>query len=111
MVNGFPLRLRKNIGQRNIHQYKFRHYCRTVVISLGVFSEIENHCNLNNKELRSRLRKFGSVLAEYNADAKDIKISMKFVTKRCSVSSVQLRDIGGAGISLVFRVSDTRQSI
>ncbi len=69
MVNSFPLRLRKNIGQRNVHQYKFRHYCRTVVISLGVVSEIENHCNLNNKEQASKI---WQRLAEYNADAKDI---------------------------------------
>ena len=60
------------------------------MISLGVVSEIENHCNLNNKEQASKI---WQRLAEYNADAKDIKISMKFVTKRCSVSSVQLRDI------------------
>ncbi len=39
------------------------------MISLGVVSEIENHCNLNNKEQASKI---WQRLAEYNADAKDI---------------------------------------
>jgi hypothetical protein len=64
-----PEDIRNRIEQRTIHQYKFRHYCRTVTILLGIVSEIENHCKLNNKE---QAVKVWERLAEYNADAKDI---------------------------------------
>jgi len=39
------------------------------VILLGIVSEIENDCNLNNKEQASKI---WQCLAEYNADAKDL---------------------------------------
>jgi hypothetical protein len=45
-----PEHHRRNVEDRNIHQYKFHHYCRTILTLLGIISEIEIHCNLNNKE-------------------------------------------------------------
>jgi hypothetical protein len=64
-----PEHLRKNVEERTIHQYKFRHFCRTVITLLGIISEIEIHCNLNNRE---QAVKIWQRLAEYNADAKDV---------------------------------------
>ena len=64
-----PDHLRRNVEDRTIHQYKFRHVCRTVVTLLGIVSEIEIHCNLTNKE---QAVKIWERLVEYSADAKDI---------------------------------------
>jgi hypothetical protein len=64
-----PEEIRKQIEQRNIHQYKFQQYCRTVVTLLGIASEIEMYCKLDNSE---QLLKLWALLAGYNADAKDV---------------------------------------
>jgi len=64
-----PEHVRRNVEDRNIHQYKFHHYCRTILTLLGIISEIEIHCNLNNKE---QAVKVWERLAEYHADTKDI---------------------------------------
>jgi len=64
-----PEHIRKQIEDRNIHQYKFRQFCRTVVSLLGIISEIETYCSLNNRE---QLSKVWATLAGYNADAKDV---------------------------------------
>jgi hypothetical protein len=64
-----PDRIRTRVKERTIHQYKFRHFCRTVIALLGVISEIENYCHLNNKE---QAAKVWERLAEYNEDAKEI---------------------------------------
>ena len=58
------------------------------MILLGIVSEIENDCNLNNKEQASKI---SQRLAEYNGDAKDIyEIPYKTML---GWSSGQLRDI------------------
>ncbi len=31
-----PERVRRNVEDRNIHQYKFHHYCRTILTLLGI---------------------------------------------------------------------------
>jgi hypothetical protein len=64
-----PDHLRKKVENRTIHQYKFNHYSRTVITVLGIVSEIEMHCNLNNKE---QITKVWQRLAEYSPDAKEI---------------------------------------
>jgi hypothetical protein len=64
-----PEGVRKQIENRNIHQYKFQQYCRTVVTLLGIASEIEMYCKLNNSD---QLSKLWALLAGYNADVKDV---------------------------------------
>lgn len=64
-----PEELRQQIESRTIHQYKFRHFCRTVLTLLGIASEIELYCKMNNQE---QLSKVWTILAGYNADAKDV---------------------------------------
>jgi hypothetical protein len=64
-----PRNVREKVENRTIHQYKFMHLCRTVVTLLGIFSEIEMHCRLDNSE---QLSKIWKRLSEYNADAKDV---------------------------------------
>ncbi len=64
-----PEHHRKTVEERTIHQYKFRHFCRTVIALLGIVSEIELHCKLNNRE---QAAKVWERLATKNADAKDI---------------------------------------
>lgn len=64
-----PDDIKKNIENRVIHQYKFRHLCRTVLTVLAIASEIEVHCGLGNREQALRI---WNRLAEYNADTADI---------------------------------------
>jgi hypothetical protein len=64
-----PEDIRKQLENRTIHQYKFEQFCRTVVTLLGIVSEIEMHCKLNNRE---QISKVWTILAGYNADAKDV---------------------------------------
>jgi hypothetical protein len=64
-----PEELRRVIENRTIHQYKFRQYCRTVLTLLGIASEIELYCKMNNHE---QLTKVWTILAGYNADTKDV---------------------------------------
>jgi hypothetical protein len=64
-----PEDIRKQLENRTIHQYKFEQFCRTVVALLGIVSEIEIHCKLNNRE---QAAKVWAILAGYNADAKDV---------------------------------------
>jgi hypothetical protein len=64
-----PDDVKRQIEERNIHQYKFRHYCRTVVAILGIASEIELFGKFGNHE---HAAKVWSLLAGYNADARDV---------------------------------------
>jgi len=64
-----PEHFRKAVEERTIHQYKFRHFCRTVLTLLGIISEIELRCKLGNAEQASKIWKR---LIERNADAKEI---------------------------------------
>jgi len=64
-----PEAIKKNIEQRMIHQYKFRHFCRTVISLLGIISEIEIHCKLGNAE---QAAKVWQRLADKNFDAREI---------------------------------------
>jgi hypothetical protein len=63
-----PEHYKKLVEERTIHQYKFRNYFHTVIILLGIISEIEMHCKLGNGEQIARVWKRIS----RNADAKDI---------------------------------------
>lgn len=63
--------VREQLENRTIHQYKFRQFCRTVLTVLGVLSEVELYCHLNNRE---QLVKVWSLLAGYNADVKDVYV-------------------------------------
>jgi hypothetical protein len=64
-----PEEIRRQAEDRNIHQVKFRHFCRTVLILLGIFSEIETYCKLNNNE---QLVRIWTLLGSVNSDTKDI---------------------------------------
>jgi hypothetical protein len=64
-----PEEIRKQIENRAIHQYKFRHYCRTVLVLLGITSEVELYCEMNNQE---QLAKVWTTLAGYNPDTEDV---------------------------------------
>jgi hypothetical protein len=64
-----PEHIKRQLENRNIHQYKFRHFCRTVVALLGIVSEIELFGRFGNHE---QLAKVWTLLAGYNADAKDV---------------------------------------
>jgi hypothetical protein len=64
-----PPEIREQIENRNIHQYKFIHFSRTVLTLLAIASEIDNHCKLNN---RDRLVKLWTLLAGYSSDARDV---------------------------------------
>jgi hypothetical protein len=64
-----PENLKAKIENRTIHQYKFRHYCRTVLALLGIVSETELYCQLNN---RDQLVRVWTTLAGFNADTKDV---------------------------------------
>ena len=63
-----PDETRKLIESRTIHQYKFRQVSRIVVTLLGIISEIELLCNLNNA---TQIVKIWLRLAAKNADAKE----------------------------------------
>jgi len=47
----------------------FPHYCRTVLTVLGIVSEIELYCKLNNRE---QLLRVWTTLAGLHADTKDV---------------------------------------
>jgi hypothetical protein len=64
-----PEHIKRQLENRTIHQYKFRHLCRTVVALLGIVSEIELFGRFGNHE---QLAKVWTLLAGYNADAKDV---------------------------------------
>jgi hypothetical protein len=64
-----PERHRKLLEERTIHQYKFRNIFHTVIILLGIVSEIEMFCKLGNAE---QIGKVWQRTATYNADAKEI---------------------------------------
>ena len=66
-----PPETRELIESRHIHQYKFRHLCRTVLALLGILSEIELYCKMNNSE---QLVKVWTILAGYNQDTKDVYV-------------------------------------
>ena len=64
-----PEHLKRRVENRSIHQYKFLHFSRTVITLLGIVSEIEMHCKLDNKQ---QAIKICERMAEYSADAKDV---------------------------------------
>jgi hypothetical protein len=64
-----PKELKQLVENRTMHQYKFKQFCRTVLVLLGVISEIELYAKLGNRE---QLVKVWGLLAGYNADAKDV---------------------------------------
>lgn len=69
LVDMAPEQMRDNIENRTIHQYKFRHFCRTVIALMGIISEIEAYCKLGNAE---QALKVWTRLADKNPDAKDV---------------------------------------
>lgn len=46
---------REAITNRNFEKFKFRHFVRTLVTVLGIASEVDTFCQLNNREALSRL--------------------------------------------------------
>jgi hypothetical protein len=64
-----PPHFQKVIEERTRHQFKFRHFCRVVIALLGIASEIEVQCNLNNKE---QAKKVWERFSEHSPDAKDV---------------------------------------
>jgi hypothetical protein len=56
----------ERIKNRDVHVYKARRVFRTVTSLLGVISEIELRCNLNNRE---QAAKIWSLVAEHHPDA------------------------------------------
>jgi hypothetical protein len=64
-----PPQVREQIENRNIHQYKFIHFSRTVLTLLAIATEIDNYCKLNN---RDQLSKLWGLLAGYSSDAQDV---------------------------------------
>jgi hypothetical protein len=64
-----PDDVKQRLENRHIHQYKFRQFCRTVMVLLGIISEIELFGKSNNQE---QLAKVWALMAGYNIDAKDV---------------------------------------
>ena len=46
---------REAMSSRNFEKYRFRHFVRTLVTVLGIASEVDTFCQLNNREALSRL--------------------------------------------------------
>ncbi len=69
LVDIAPDHYRRAVEERSIHQYKFRHFCRTVLTLLGIISEIELHSKLGNAEQASKIWKR---LTERSPDAREI---------------------------------------
>lgn len=64
-----PYERQKKVAERNLHLFKYRHYWRTVITVLGIVSEIETHCQLNNKD---QIVKVWQRMADNNHEAKQI---------------------------------------
>jgi hypothetical protein len=59
----------KTIAERNFEKYKFRHFSRTLITVLAIASEIDNFCQLKNREALSRL---WVLLGGYAEEAEDV---------------------------------------
>jgi hypothetical protein len=59
----------KTIAERNFEKYKFRHFSRTLITVLAIASEIDNFCQLKNRETLSRL---WVLLGGYAEEADDV---------------------------------------
>lgn len=64
-----PEEMREVLENRNIHQYIFRHFSRTLATVLAITSEIDTFCGLNN---RAELQYLWVTLSGYVEDAKDL---------------------------------------
>lgn len=60
---------REVIEKRAILQYTYRHFTRTLTTVLAIATEIDNFCELNNREAAARTWK---LLAEHVEEAKDV---------------------------------------
>ena len=60
---------RKMIAERNFETYKFRHFSRTLTTVLAIVSELDNCCQLRNRETLSRL---WVMLGGYAEEADDV---------------------------------------
>jgi len=59
----------KTIAERNFEKYKFRHFSRTLITVLAIASEIDNFCQLKNRETLSHL---WVLLGGYAEEADDV---------------------------------------
>ncbi len=59
----------KTIAERNFEKYKFRHFSRTLITVLAIATEIDNFCQLKNRETLSRL---WVLLGGYAEEADDV---------------------------------------
>ena len=64
-----PGDIRKIIEERNFEKYKFRHFSRSLITVLAIASEIDNFCQLKNRETLTRL---WVLLAGYAEEAADV---------------------------------------
>lgn len=64
-----PEEMREVLEGRNIHQYIFRHFSRTLATVLAIATEIDTFCGLNN---RTSLQYLWVTLSGYVEDAKDL---------------------------------------
>jgi hypothetical protein len=60
---------RKIIEERNFERYKFRHFSRSLITVLAIASEIDNFCQLNNRDTLSQL---WVLLGGYAEEADDV---------------------------------------
>jgi hypothetical protein len=60
---------RKIISERNFEKYKFRHFCRSLITVLAIASEIDNFCQLKNRDTLSHL---WVLLGGYAEEADDV---------------------------------------
>lgn len=66
IVGGYGAFIVKN---RVIHQYRFKHFSRTAIITLAIATEIDAHMKLGNASAAAYL---WNVFAEYSAEAKEM---------------------------------------
>jgi len=59
----------KKIAERNFEKYKFRHFSRSLITVLAIASEIDNFCQLKNRETLSHL---WVLLGGYAEEADDV---------------------------------------
>lgn len=60
---------RKTIAERNFEKYKFRHFSRSLITVLAIASEIDNFCQLRNRDTLSHL---WVLLGGYAEEADDV---------------------------------------
>lgn len=64
-----PEDIKNVIENRSIHQYKFKQFCRTVLVVLGIMTELEVFGMFGNKEHFARV---WGLLAQYNSETKQV---------------------------------------